>query len=403
MSRNTSYDSHGYSDHRQPSHQPDSRFENSSYSSGTGYANRNDSASYGSDPRYPNHVDNPPYPSDSRYPDHNNNPPYQSDSRYPSNNNPPFSSDSRYPNRNDNPPYQSDTRYPNHNDHSQYGSDGRYSSNDNPAYGTEPRYSNQNTHAGYSNQDDRRNDFDYDDRAPDNYSNYPPKQFGNDSAPSAYANRDRPKPYDRARPNERRPAETKRTFGEFKVPPGPVCVPSRYDASVPNDCIKFLSRTLYISDMPASCTKEQLKKLLQQAGRVESMTFNTQRMCSFIKTPTRKEAEDIRNQFQGYKIDNQMIKIGWGCGYGPREHFNYAEGVTLFPISKIPLQDQAFIVAAPPRGGGPIEGSTVTEEPNVPLELALSSRGSSTAPRVGLPPRRRDRRDERGDYGGGRY
>jgi hypothetical protein len=108
-----------------------------------------------------------------------------------------------------------------------------------------------------------------------------------------------------------------------------------------------------------------------------------------VKVATRKEAETLRNVLGNYRMGNHVLKIGWGCGYGPREHFNYTDGYTMFPISKIPEKDKSVIESCPPRGGGPIIGGTIAEEPNVPIEIALQSRGSALAPRQGLqmPPR----------------
>jgi protein NRD1 len=109
-------------------------------------------------------------------------------------------------------------------------------------------------------------------------------------------------------------------------------------------------------------------------------------MNAFVKIATRQEAENIRSNMSGMKFNKSALRVGWACGYGPRENFNYSGGYTLFPISKIPEQDKSFIIKAPPRGGGPIEGGTVTEEPNLPLECILSSRGNPIAHREGLPP-----------------
>ena len=50
------------------------------------------------------------------------------------------------------------------------------------------------------------------------------------------------------------------------------------------------------------------------------------------------------------------LKVGWGCGYGPREHFNYAGGFNLFPIDKIPASDKIFIESSR-RGGGTVAGN----------------------------------------------
>jgi hypothetical protein len=56
----------------------------------------------------------------------------------------------------------------------------------------------------------------------------------------------------------------------------------------------------------------------------------------------------------------------------------------MFPLAKIPERDIPYIERSE-RGGGPVKGGYVCEEPTVPLELALDSRGSATAPRQGLP------------------
>lgn len=83
------------------------------------------------------------------------------------------------------------------------------------------------------------------------------------------------------------------------------------------------------------------------------------------------------------------MKVGWGCGYGPREHFNYTVGFNLFPIHKIPANDKSFIENSK-RGGGVVKGGYVCEEPDVPLDNILNVRGSATAPRQGLPRKRSD-------------
>ncbi|KAJ3320448.1 hypothetical protein HDV06_005271 [Boothiomyces sp. JEL0866] len=170
----------------------------------------------------------------------------------------------------------------------------------------------------------------------------------------------------------------------LQLGPGPDCVPSHPDPSVPQDCIKYWSRTLYISEVPPSVNQTQLQQILERVGRVETIRVNSNKKNSFVKIATRKEAEMIRSQLQAYHVDGHNLKIGWGCGYGPREHFNYTEGFTLFPISKIPINDQPYI-ASSPRGGGPIIGGTVCEEPNVPMENVLNARGNASAPREGLP------------------
>ncbi|KAJ3252970.1 hypothetical protein HK103_001069, partial [Boothiomyces macroporosus] len=194
------------------------------------------------------------------------------------------------------------------------------------------------------------------------------------------SNNDRYKSQSRSNSAELKPKKQ----DSLQLGPGPDCVPSHPDPSVPQDCIKYLSRTLYISEVPQSVSQTQLQQILERVGRVETIRVNSNKKNAFVKIATRKEAEMIRSQLQSYHVDGHNLKIGWGCGYGPREHFNYTEGFTIFPISKIPINDQAYI-AASPRGGGPIIGGTVCEEPNVPMENVLNARGNASAPREGLP------------------
>jgi hypothetical protein len=80
---------------------------------------------------------------------------------------------------------------------------------------------------------------------------------------------------------------------------------------------------------------------------------------------TRREAEQTKAAFQGLQIGQANLKVGWACGYGPREDFNYAEGVLFYEISKIPESDISYIESSFPRGGGAVKGGTVMEEPNV--------------------------------------
>jgi hypothetical protein len=137
--------------------------------------------------------------------------------------------------------------------------------------------------------------------------------------------------------------------------------------------------------------------------------LNSAKSQAFLKIATRAEASNIRNYLNGYSTGKHSFNIGWGCGYGPREHFNYTEGYTMFPLANIPAKDIPFIESSPPRGGGPVKGGTVIEEPNVPIEVALSSRGSATAPRKGLvmPPRIEQRYRQENDrkrmYGDDEY
>jgi hypothetical protein len=87
------------------------------------------------------------------------------------------------------------------------------------------------------------------------------------------------------------------------------------------------------------------------------------------------EAEAIKHAYQGFKSDQGgPLKIGWGCGYGPKEGFDFQEGTTLYEISRIPEQEIPYIEQSP-RGGGLVKGGMAMEEPNIPLDLTMAGRG----------------------------
>lgn len=167
-----------------------------------------------------------------------------------------------------------------------------------------------------------------------------------------YDDRDRRDDRDRHQHSRQNQREKSRGSGVSKdksVGPGPDCVPSYPDPSVPSDCIKYLSRTIFISDVAPSMNACALRELLELHARIETVRLNSSKGQAFVKIATRKEAENVKNILTGYRIGKHMFKIGWGCGYGPREHFNYTDGFTMFPIAKIPDNDKKVIETCPPR------------------------------------------------------
>lgn len=55
--------------------------------------------------------------------------------------------------------------------------------------------------------------------------------------------------------------------------------------------------------------------------------------------------------------------MGWGCGYGPKEYFDYNSGETVFPIGRM-TDTEKRIISCSSRGGGPIVGGMIVEEPD---------------------------------------
>ena len=78
-------------------------------------------------------------------------------------------------------------------------------------------------------------------------------------------------------------------------------------------------------------------------------------------------------------IENTQIKIGWGCGFGPKDLFDYGTGTSVIPLDQLQEVDRRLIRTSR-RGGGEIVGGTVLEEPDV----GYSYKSSSTLGTPGL-------------------
>jgi hypothetical protein len=56
---------------------------------------------------------------------------------------------------------------------------------------------------------------------------------------------------------------------------------------------------------------------------------------AFVKMMTRQEAEAARRG-GNFQIGSTNIRIGWCCGYGPRNHFNRDTGISQIPLHALP-------------------------------------------------------------------
>ncbi|KAI8998351.1 hypothetical protein BC832DRAFT_230696 [Gaertneriomyces semiglobifer] len=141
------------------------------------------------------------------------------------------------------------------------------------------------------------------------------------------------------------------------------CVPGYIDPQLPKDYMKILTRTVYVGGITPDITKEQIRDLFETIGRIDTVTVNYAKFNAFVKFLTRAEADLVKERFHKYMFNKSILKMGWGCGYGPKEFFDYTTGETLFPLSRM-TETEKRTIATSPRGGGPIEGGMVVEEPD---------------------------------------
>ncbi|KAI8609358.1 hypothetical protein BC830DRAFT_1044602, partial [Chytriomyces sp. MP71] len=106
----------------------------------------------------------------------------------------------------------------------------------------------------------------------------------------------------------------------------------------------------------------------EHAGRVAGCNINPVKLSAFVKMYTREEAATAHRVMNHVPVDGALLRVSanmfWGCGFGPKEHFKYDTGETLFPIAEMSDADKKSIQEAK-YGGGPIQGSVLVEEPDI--------------------------------------
>ncbi|KND02580.1 uncharacterized protein SPPG_03038 [Spizellomyces punctatus DAOM BR117] len=141
------------------------------------------------------------------------------------------------------------------------------------------------------------------------------------------------------------------------------CLPGFVDPSLPKEFMKILTRTVYVGGITPNITKENVRDLFETIARVDTVTVNYPKFNAFVKLLTRAEADLVKDRFHKYQYNGTMLKMGWGCGYGPKEFFDYTTGETLFPLARM-TDTEKRTISQSTRGGGPIEGGMVVEEPD---------------------------------------
>ncbi|KAG5461258.1 MAG: hypothetical protein BJ554DRAFT_6574, partial [Olpidium bornovanus] len=66
-------------------------------------------------------------------------------------------------------------------------------------------------------------------------------------------------------------------------------------------------------------------------------------------------------------INDTVLKIGWSCGFGPKDIFDYINGASIIPLARLTDADRRWLTASRHGGFGarPIHGGVTIEEPDV--------------------------------------
>ncbi|RPA99532.1 hypothetical protein L873DRAFT_1827932 [Choiromyces venosus 120613-1] len=213
-----------------------------------------------------------------------------------------------------------------------------------------------------------------------------PPRYGRDTRRGRTRSRS-PNRFDRGSPRSRR--DRSRTPPRFANGKGqaernvtPTALPKfpkhvEFDPTIGSNNIKVLSRTLFVGGVTIS--DDELRKLFEKHGYVQSCIVNQEKRHAFIKMLTRQDAVKARQGMETYRADNMTIRTRWGVGYGPRDCSDYQTGISVIPIDRLTDADQRWMVSAEygGTGGRPLEGGMCVEEPDIEIGQGVSSKAIS--------------------------
>ena len=140
------------------------------------------------------------------------------------------------------------------------------------------------------------------------------------------------------------------------------------------DHILVLSRTLYVGGFNEEVNRQDLMDYFGRFGPVDSIIMTMKKNNAFIKLRTRdiasvalKSTHLSHLKGRQLKVGNLLINIGFGCGFGPKDSFDYRSGHSVIPLARLTNQDKDWLINAPVGGiqEGALRGGITVEEPHI--------------------------------------
>ncbi|KAF9427656.1 hypothetical protein BGZ94_004457 [Podila epigama] len=145
----------------------------------------------------------------------------------------------------------------------------------------------------------------------------------------------------------------------------------REDDQVGPDYIrgKFDALTLWVGGgfIPTISEKE-LETIFSAKGQIATLMVNQSKFNAFIKMADRGQAERCKAELDRTTVQGEVMKVGWGCGFGPRDCFDYTTGTSLIPLERLTDTDRRWLSTSVVGGFGTqemIRGGVVIYEPNI--------------------------------------
>ncbi|KAI8072751.1 hypothetical protein BC940DRAFT_123102 [Gongronella butleri] len=154
------------------------------------------------------------------------------------------------------------------------------------------------------------------------------------------------------------------------APPRPMGHPGEFpmfDPSLPPDCIRLLTRSLFVGPLPPTITDQELHHIFGVYGHLVSIVVSKKGpICNaFLKfdshQATRRAKYECVLNFEGL-----ATKVNWAFGFGPRRLFSYDTGESTIPLSELSPDELQTLTTTSMGGfhGQPVQPQMVIEEPH---------------------------------------
>ncbi|KAF9949770.1 hypothetical protein BGZ72_008496 [Mortierella alpina] len=141
------------------------------------------------------------------------------------------------------------------------------------------------------------------------------------------------------------------------------------DSTVGADKIRVISRTLWVGGTFIPTISEQdLEAIFAPKGQIATLIINQAKFNAFIKMADRTHAERCKVELDRTMVQGEVMKVGWGCGFGPRDCFDYTSGESIIPVDRLTDTDRRWLGQSIVGGFGihePIRGGVCIYEPNI--------------------------------------
>ncbi|KAK3807495.1 MAG: hypothetical protein JOS17DRAFT_661817, partial [Linnemannia elongata] len=114
--------------------------------------------------------------------------------------------------------------------------------------------------------------------------------------------------------------------------------------------------------------EQELEGIFSPVGKIATLMINQAKFNAFIKMTDRADAERCKVELGGTLVQGDVMKVNWGCGFGPRDCFDYTSGTGVIPLDRLTDTDRRWLANSVVGGFGPgeaIRGGVSVMEPNI--------------------------------------